>query len=310
MSTTAASPAVNGPVADNSPAGLTAQLAEVWGAVSALGHTLTPPEWELPTACPGWSVKDQVVHLIGTESMLAGRPVPEAAVGDVAHVRNDIGRFNEAWVVGLGQLDGPAVLAHFDQLSAERRATLGALDPAAWDEPGWTPVGQAPYRRFMQIRVFDCWVHLQDMLAALRHADGSVGGVDLDPATGSAPHAGAAILSGVDAGPAAQQSVDEVVRAIGLLVGKRAGAPTGSRVAITLTGPVERRILVAVDGRATLVDELDEPATVTLTTDSMRFVRLACGRVPQEQVEGAEGVVIDGDIELGHRIVAHLGFTV
>jgi uncharacterized protein (TIGR03083 family) len=291
MSTMAASPAVNGPVADNSPAGLIAQLAEVWGAVSDLGRTLTPPQWELPTACPGWSVKDQVVHLIGTESMLAGRPAPEAEVGDAAHVRNDIGRFNEAWVVGLGQLDGPAVLTHFDQLSTERLVALRALDPAAWEEPGWTPVGQAPYRRFMQIRVFDSWVHLQDMLVAL----------DTSAAIAE---------SGAGAGPAAEQSVDEVVRAIGLLVGKRAGAPDGSRVAITLTGPVHRRILVAVDGRAALVDRLDGPATVSLTLDSLCFLRLACGRVSAGEVEAGTGVVIEGDTDLGHRIMAHLSFTI
>jgi uncharacterized protein (TIGR03083 family) len=290
--TAPASPARNGLVADNSPAALTAQLREVWSAIAARGHGLTGEEWDRATACPGWSVKDQVVHMIGTESMLAGRPTPEVEVGDLPHVRNDIGRFNEAWILDLAALDGPAVLDRFEELTAERLEALAALDPAAWDEPGWTPVGQAPYRRFMQIRIFDCWVHLQDMRAALD------------------PGAGGEQLSGVDGGPAAEQSVDEVVRAIGLLVGKRAGAPKGSRVAITLTGPVQRRILVAVEGRAALVDAFDGPATVELATDSLRFLRLACGRVPEAEVAAATGVAVSGDEELGRRIVANLRFTI
>jgi uncharacterized protein (TIGR03083 family) len=287
-----AAPPRNGPAADNSPAGLTAQLSEVWSAIASLGRDLSPEQWDRPTACPGWSVKDQLVHVIGTESMLAGLPTPDAEVGDLPHVRNDIGRFNEAWVIGLADLGGPAVLARFEELAADRLAALGALDPSAWDEPGWTPVGQAPYRRFMQIRIFDCWVHLQDMREALD------------------PRAGGGEVAEADGGPAAEQAVDEVVRAIGLLVGKRAGAPEGSRVAITLTGPVHRRILVAVEGRAALVDGFDGPPTVELTTDSSRFVRLACGRVPETEVATAFGVAISGDEELGRRIVANLSFTI
>ena len=97
--------------------------------------------------------------------------------------------------------------------------------------PSWTPIGQADYRRFMQIRVFDCWVHEQDV----RDAVGRPGHED---------------------GPVAEQAVDEIVRALGYIVGKKAGAPEGSSVTIELTGPVARSIHVAVDGRAAVVDRL------------------------------------------------------
>jgi len=37
------------------------KLEHVWSSLSALGASLTPDEWNLPTDCPGWTVKDHVV---------------------------------------------------------------------------------------------------------------------------------------------------------------------------------------------------------------------------------------------------------
>ncbi len=75
------------------------------------------------------------------------------------------------------------------------------MGPEEFDAPTQTPVGMAPYRRFMEIRVFDCWLHEQD----IRSAIGRPGHED---------------------GPCAEMSVDEVVRALGFIVGKQACAPT------------------------------------------------------------------------------------
>ena len=45
--------------------------------------------------------------------------------------------------------------------------------------------------------------------------------------------------------------------ALGFVVGKRAGAPAGSRVRFELTGPMSRRIDVEVGDRAQVVDAMD-----------------------------------------------------
>ena len=73
-------------------------LDEEFDAIIGLAASLAPGDWERPTACPGWSVKDNLAHVIGTEAMLAGRPLPEVELGDASHLRNDIARFNEHWV--------------------------------------------------------------------------------------------------------------------------------------------------------------------------------------------------------------------
>ena len=55
------------------------QLEDVWSSIAALGQELSDEDWSKPTDCPGWTVKDQLSHVIGTESMLAGRTAPQTS---------------------------------------------------------------------------------------------------------------------------------------------------------------------------------------------------------------------------------------
>lgn len=277
--------AAPGIVAGSTGADLTAQLSEEWDSLIALGDELDDPGWERGTPCPGWTVAAQYAHMIGTESMLLGRPNPEVDPGKPEHVRNDIGGFNEVWVAALAGRARKEVLADFAEVTAQRRAALAAMAEADFAAESWTPVGKADYRRFMQIRVFDCWVHEQD----IRDAIGT---------------------PGHESGPVAEQSVDEIVRALGFVLGKKVGLAAGQSVAFDLTGPVTRRIGVGViDGRAKVVDALPAGTTgVILALSSSDFTRLACGRVDPATVLGR--VEISGDRELGNRVVSNLAFTI
>jgi uncharacterized protein (TIGR03083 family) len=277
-----------GIAADSSASALKGQLDEVWSSLATVGAGLGDDDWNAPTACPGWPVSAQYAHVIGTESMLLSRPNPEVAPGRPDHVRNDIGGFNEAWVISLASEPREAVLAEFAEVTAARRKALAAMSEADFAADSWTPVGPADYRRFMQIRVFDCWVHEQDV----RYAVG---------------------LPGHDSGQVAEQSVDEIVRALGYIVGKKAAAEPGSSVLISLSGPVRRDVWVSVvDGRARVVDRVDGTPTSTLALSSNAFSRLACGRVPAASVlDGAfGGVALAGDPAFGERIVTSLPFTI
>ena len=277
-----------GIAADSSAAGLTDQLASVWASLRELGATLDDADWGRGTPCPGWPVSAQYAHVIGTESSLLGRPNPDIDAGSPEHVRNPIGGFNEVWVVALADRPRAEVLALFDEVTAARLEALRAMGEEEFSKESWTPAGQADYRRFMQIRVFDCWVHEQD----IRDAVGRPGG---------------------DGGPVAEQAVDEIVRAAGYLVGKKAGAPAGSSVRIELTGPVARRVDVSVaDGRARVVEALDGDPTATVTLGSNAFTRLACGRVAPADVAGGAfgGWTADGDSGLAQRVVDTLAVTI
>ncbi len=261
-----------------------ALLREEWDALADLLAELDDAAWSAP-ALPGWDVHDVVAHLVGTERMLSGTATPEVPAEDTggAHVKNEIGRANEAWVVALRARTHAELLDDFRTVTAERLDALDAMTDADFDAPSWTPVGDATYGRFMEVRVFDSWMHEQDVRAAVGRP-------------------------GHEDGPVAEQAVDEVVGALGYIVGKRAGAPDGTSVTLHLTGPVERTVHVAVDGRARVVGSLPGPATAGVTLPSTLFLRLAGGRLRADDELGA--VELSGDLTLARQVASHLAFTI
>ncbi|MFZ2527840.1 MAG: maleylpyruvate isomerase family mycothiol-dependent enzyme [Rhodococcus sp. (in: high G+C Gram-positive bacteria)] len=241
--------------------------------------------WFTPSTLPGWTVKDIVAHLIGTESILAGEQVPhvDIDVHALGHVRNEIGALNERWVESLRGTPGADVLDRYRRIVARRRDQLATMTQDWFDAPAQTPAGPATYGRFMRIRVFDCWMHELDVRDAL-----------------GAP--------GDEGGARAELAITEIVASLAYIVGKLGQAPDGSRITFELTGPLARVLQVEVHGRAALVPELSKPATSTITLDSGLFVRLAGGRV--RAFDHLDEITLGGDAVVGRRIVDRLAFTV
>lgn len=260
-------------------------LHDVWARLDGLLAGLDDADWKRPTCLPGWNVQAVAAHIIGTESMLLGVSLPPLAVSETTHphVRNDIGGFNEAWVEALSREEPAHVLARFRDDVAQRKAALAAMSDEAWDDVGFTPAGPDTYGRFMRIRVFDQWMHELD----IRDALGERGG---------------------DSGPAAELGLDEMAGAMGFVVGKKAGAPQGSRVRLALTGDAARVINVEVAERAGVVAELSGPPTLTATMPAGVFARLGGGRADPATLR--DQVTLDGDEELGERLIANFGYTI
>src|ERR1700690_2342682 len=89
------------------------ELTEVWASIVVACGELDEEQWDRPTDCPGWTVKDQVSHLIGIEQALLGQPSPPPLSDVPAHVLNPFGEMNEAWVEARRRVPGPEVLAEF-----------------------------------------------------------------------------------------------------------------------------------------------------------------------------------------------------
>lgn len=261
---------------------LVAALDAQFDSLVDLGRELTAEQWETPSEVPGWSVKDNFSHIIGTELMLLGRPDEQIDVGDPPHLHNEIGKFNEVAVVTRRDKSGPEVLAEFAIVAGERKAALKAMTDDDFDAESFTPAGQDTYGRFMQIRVFDCWIHEQDCREALG-------------------------LPGHHRGPAVEVTLDEMTTAMGFIVGKKAGATDGQSVRFELRGPTERTIDVRVDGRATVVDDLDTPTT-TITIPTIVWVRYAAGRRPGDPA--SSDIRIQGDEDLGRRVIENAAYTI
>lgn len=259
-----------------------AALEAEWSAFGDLLDSLDEADWTRDTPCPGWRVHDVVAHVVGTERMLLGE-APSATnedVGERPHLRNDIGRFNELWVQTLADLPSDDLLAMFRDVTARRREVLADMPDSAWDEVGFTPAGPDTHGRFMRIRVFDTWLHEQDV----RDAVGRPSREDGDEV--------AVVL-------------DEMETALGYVVGKLAGAPRGTVVTFELTGPQGRTRHVEVSDRAGLVDKPVE-ADATLTMPVGTFARLAGGRTTLDDVE----VAVSGDERLGRQVLEHVNYTI
>ena len=100
-----------------------------------LFRSLTPPEWELQTVAPEWTVKDVAAHLLDTQLRKLSRvrdgsvPGPRAQFASHDELVAFVNRLNHQGVEMYGRLS-PAVLISMMQVaSSEYAAFHQALDP-------------------------------------------------------------------------------------------------------------------------------------------------------------------------------------
>jgi uncharacterized protein (TIGR03083 family) len=260
-------------------------LATTWAEIADLYAELDPSAYDLPTCLPGWSVKDQLSHLVATESGLAGQPMPTAEVSHFSYLRNEIATMNEVWIESMRNLPGVEVLERFRMITATRLDALRSMTQAQFDEPSWTPAGpDETYGRFMRIRHYDSFLHEHDAREAV----------------GAPPR---------DEPGAISSCLDETSTAIGFIVGRRARIPAGHRVRIDLTGPSTRTYLLEVTDRARLVDRLEGDATIGIELSGPLFLRLSGGRAEAVTHLGSD-IVLTGDVDLARQLATNLAFTI
>lgn len=260
------------------------KLAQVWRSTAAACENLTPEQWDTITDCPGWTVRDQLSHVIGVESMLLGRPAPDPAPAGLPHVHNEIGEMNEAWIYARRSLPGDEVLAEFEEVTKARLAALEAMTDEELEKDTPSPIGMVPYATFMNVRIMDCWAHEQD----IRRALGRPGHLE-----GAAPEA----------------AIERLVSSFGYVVGKRVGPPDGTTVVLDLAPPAARRVAVVMsDSRAKPTDPPAAP-TVRITTDAETYACLATGRWTADHAIDSGRVAFVGDAALGRSVVGSLSIT-
>lgn len=252
-------------------------LSECYDAVESLAARLADDQWRSQSLCPDWDMRAVVTHLGMMERVMTGW-LPDSAQ-DLPPL-DRIGPYHDE----MSALDTKAFAARIGEIFAARRADLAGLTAPDLARPSWTPIGPRSYGGFLEIRVFDFWVHERDITTPL--------GLATD-----------------DGGQRAEIALGQVESSIGYIVGKKIGLPDGASIVFHLTGPVRRDLAVVVDGRARAVDHLDQPDT-ELTTDTVTFIQLASGRIdPQAQID-AGTVRWTGNDEFGDRAARNLAFTI
>ncbi|MGH9090294.1 MAG: maleylpyruvate isomerase N-terminal domain-containing protein [Acidimicrobiales bacterium] len=268
-----------------------AALEEVWASIAEACRGIPAAAWDLPTDCPGWTVRDQLSHLVGIERALLGEQPPPAGGADHPHVKNEFAAVNETWVEARRGRPGNEVLEELRSVTARRSAALRAMTEEAFEEIGWSPVGQVPYRVFMEVRVFDCWVHEQDVRRALGRP-GGLGG------------AGEVI------------TLERMAGAMPFVVGRKVAPPDGTVVMWRVggrdgrDGRAARQVVVVTEGgRGRALDAAPPEPTVVLSMGSTTFWRLACGRTTATAALAAGEVAVAGDAGLGGRVLEAMAVT-
>ena len=249
--------------------------ATLYAAYDSWCGAFSADDLAVASLCPGWDVRDVLAHTVGVESVLDGwgpsteSPPPFEKMGDFA--------------AALAGIEPAEVASAVGAVTSSRLAHLRSMDAGAADAPSITPTGVKTYGDFLRIRVFDMWVHAHDMALPLGLPFGNNG-------------------------ITAEIALDEVVGALGYIVGRKIGLPDGKSLVVHVTGEVTRDVAVRVDGKARVVEVVDE-ADVELTADVETFILLAAGRIDPEERIGAGRISWTGDAEWGERAARTLAYT-
>lgn len=278
------------PAAPTELADLIEAYANTTQAVLELGLTCRDEDFDKPTQCPGWTVKDQISHVVGLEGALGGAPAPEVVVPDHPWIKNDFGRFMETHVEARRSVSGREVVQELQDLLPERLAHFHELmaDP---DQLVPGPAGERSARDSVFIRIIDIWCHEQDIREALDRP-------------GNLDSPGAAAFT--------QQVLDSVApRAV-----NQAQLPIGTTVIIESTGPVQGRggvRIVEKDGKpygeALFSGEPHDAGvegdvtTIRLTTEAL--TRRGAGRIPTAELR----YHVDGDEAIATELLESLAIT-
>jgi uncharacterized protein (TIGR03083 family) len=280
------------PAAPEDLPGLVAAYRQTIQAVVDLGRTCSDADFAKPTACPGWTVKDQISHIVGLESWLHTGEVPSVAVPDYDHIRHEAGRFVEKSIEQRRTMVGSKVVNELETIAAQRIQQFSSPDltPETVIRGAWGP---APARESLRTRILDIWTHEQD----IRQALGRPG--DLDSG-------GAAVF------------MDMLFASLPRLVARNAGIEPGNVVILDVTGPVLGRAGVWVEegegggrprgiplfsGVAHDGDPRDVFTTITLSTDAL--TRRAAGRGTLDDIH----YTVHGDEQVARRVLENLVFV-
>ena len=261
------------------------EYVALWQQAHAdLREVATTAPWDQQSLLPGWTVADIAAHTIWIERTALGRvdPPHEPNWSGLPHARGDFGRASEVPVDLRRTRPRAAVLAEWDDTVADRLAVLAGTPAQERTQDIFG--AQRPVGDVLRTRIFDLWVHEQD----IRVPAGMPGNLDSS---------------------SARLAAEVLIGGLGMVWARRAGAPVGSSLVVATTGPgisLTAAVATQADGRARPVapDATAEP-TVRLTTGFGNLVALMCGRSNADP----GGVRMDGDAALAERVIAALAVT-
>jgi uncharacterized protein (TIGR03083 family) len=263
---------------------LAQMMEQAWSSLEEVASQLDAGEWDLPTDCPGWDVRDQVAHVNGIEAVRLGRPHQPGEPIKAEHVRNEMGALNEREIRGRGAMTPEELLTEYRDVTSERAKFLAGLSDEEWAADTKGVMGVAPMSEVIKVRILDVFYHDQD----IRVATGRPGAMH---------------------GDVARFVFERMAAAMPFVVGKRAAAADGQSILFEVGLPGETFAIGMSGGRGGPLQPLPENPTVHLQMDCETFLRLCGGRWTPQRVEEEGRLHITGDRELAERVLSNMAVT-
>ncbi len=264
---------------------LASELKHTWGSIDSLLAGLSDDEWNQPTACPGWTVRDQVSHLIGFESQwFLGRKAAPVDASSYDYVQNHLGAENEAWINERSFRAPNDMRAEYSEVVAARLVQLNA---ARYYPNGFATVitsfrGDETMRDVLALRLFDIWTHEQDIRRALNRP----GNLD---------------------GPAMHHAVDRMLSSLPWVAAKRAMLPDGTVVAVSLYGARQHTTILKVeDGKGRVASGAEDRPTAAVTMHEESFLLVTAGRVHPADLIADNKISLRGDVAVAEAMALAL----
>lgn len=130
--------------------------------------TLTDRQWDAPTRCEGWTVKDVVSHLVGTDGFwtiafaagMRGEPTKFLATFDPVATPARM-------VDGTRSLTPSDVLAQFQERLASLEDLINGVEASQWSVRAEAPPGHLELRVAALHALWDAWIHERDIVIPL-----------------------------------------------------------------------------------------------------------------------------------------------
>jgi uncharacterized protein (TIGR03083 family) len=236
------------------------------GDLIDIAQSLNEGEWQSPSAAAGWSVQDMVSHVGCLLELL------QAAVRGEAVPDKGIERLNEVTVAGRRDWDAARTLNNVEKQLDQAITLFIPLQepPMASVESPMLDLGIYPLHAIADMFTFDMTTHLRYDILAPR-----------GPINRQLPPLDEARL-----GP----SVSWLMGGIANMQPNLAGQLTAP-LALHLTGPGGRNVLIRAEAGAIFVDPLRSPddAAATLTSTTGDFVAWSTTRLPWRTLVTIEG---------------------
>ncbi|HEY3210262.1 MAG TPA: maleylpyruvate isomerase family mycothiol-dependent enzyme [Actinomycetota bacterium] len=235
---------------------------------------LEPEQFDTPTALPGWRLREVIAHLITTDKA----SVTGANLITVLGSMERLERWNERQVPRWANRDVPELLVGLDRWGRGMIRLAQTLPSALYRLRLPTIFGRAPVGLLVWSRVYDEWIHRQDMRRALGRTDEEV-----------------------DLGSPSEFLLTAIVSAV---LPKLKGTSGDIELSLEGTPVPEWRYELAAGSGAPSDGSPDSAARIAAAAP--RFIMAAAGREPFDDLRREGILTVQGDQELAARFLANL----